>query len=46
MLAEVIEAVKAVVAAGWGQVSIVIEHGRPVRLQQQTDVKFGKRPSS
>lgn len=45
MLAEVLEAVRAVACAGWGQVAIVIEHGRPVRLQQQTDMKF-KRSSS
>ena len=37
------QAVQRVASAGWGLVAVVVEHGRPVRLQEQTDLRFEKR---
>lgn len=37
------EAVRRVASAGWGLVSVVVEKGQAVRLQEQTDLRFEKR---
>jgi len=37
------EAVCRVASAGWGLVAVVVERGKPVRLQEQTDRRLEQR---